>query len=68
MIQGLLGQFGNYVEHMADRPFERLGLPKFYNTENPFPWMAQATDMTKEKNFFESRVTEYQTAGSLNWD
>lgn len=70
--QGLLGinahQFGNYVEHMADRRFERLGLPKFYNTENPFPWMAQATDMTKEKNFFETRVTEYQTAGSLNWD
>lgn len=70
--QGLLGinahQFGNYVEHMADRRLERLGLPKFYNTENPFPWMAQATDMTKEKNFFESRVTEYQTAGSLNWD
>ncbi len=70
--QGLLGinaeQFCNYVEHMADRRLERLSLPKQYNTENPFPWMAQATDLAKEKNFFETRVTEYQTAGSLNWD
>lgn len=70
--QGLLGinadQFCNYVEHMADRRLERLGLPKQYNTDNPFPWMAQATDLSKEKNFFETRVTEYQTAGSLEWD
>jgi ribonucleoside-diphosphate reductase beta chain len=29
--------------------------------------MSQATDLTKEKNFFETRVTEYQT-GSLVWD
>jgi ribonucleoside-diphosphate reductase beta chain len=70
--QGLLGinadQFCNYVEHIADRRLERIGLPKIYFKENPFPWMAQATDLTKEKNFFESRVTEYQTAGSLAWD
>lgn len=70
--QGVLGinaeQFCNYVEHMADRRLERLHLPKLFNKENPFPWMAQATDLAKEKNFFETRVTEYQTAGSLNWD
>lgn len=70
--QGMLGinaeQFCNYVEHMADRRLERLDLPKIYNKENPFPWMAQATDLAKEKNFFETRVTEYQTAGSLSWD
>lgn len=70
--QGMFGinaeQFCNYVEHMADRRLERLGLPKVYNKENPFPWMAQATDLSKEKNFFETRVTEYQTAGSLTWD
>jgi ribonucleoside-diphosphate reductase beta chain len=29
--------------------------------------MSQATDLNKEKNFFETRVTEYQTAGSLEW-
>ena len=70
--QGVLGinaqQFCNYVEHMADRRLQRLGLPKVYNKENPFPWMELATDLTKEKNFFETRVTEYQTGGSLSWD
>ncbi len=70
--QGTLGmnaqQFGHYVEYVADRRLERLGLPKVYYTENPFLWMSQATDLTKEKNFFETRVVEYQSAGSLDWD
>ncbi len=70
--QGMLGinsqQFCEYVEHIADRRLERLGLKKLFNTENPFPWMSQSVDLTKEKNFFETRVTEYKTAGSLNWD
>jgi ribonucleoside-diphosphate reductase beta chain len=69
--RGLLGigteQFVNYVEYIADRRLERIGLPKVYNKENPFPWMSQSTDLTKEKNFFESRVTEYRTGGSLEW-
>lgn len=69
---GMLGittqQICDYVEHIADRRLERLGLAKIYHTENPFPWMSQSTDLTKEKNFFETRVTEYQTAGSLKWD
>jgi ribonucleoside-diphosphate reductase beta chain len=30
--------------------------------------MSQAVDLNKEKNFFETRVTEYQSAGSLEWD
>jgi len=70
--QGLLGinadKFGHYVEHIADRRLERLDLPKVFNRDNPFPWMSQATDLSKEKNFFETRVTEYQTGGSLSWD
>jgi ribonucleoside-diphosphate reductase beta chain len=70
--QGLLGinaeRFGDYVEYVADRRLERLGLPKIYNRENPFPWMSQATDLAKEKNFFETRVTEYQSAAALSWD
>ena len=68
---GILGinasQFCDYVEHIADRRLERIELAKVYHTENPFPWMSQSTDLTKEKNFFETRVTEYQT-GSLQWD
>lgn len=70
--QGLLGinseQFCEYVEHVADRRLERIDLPKVYGRKNPFPWMSQAVDLSKEKNFFETRVTEYQTAGSLEWE
>ena len=43
-------------------------LPKKYGRENPFPWMSQATDLAKEKNFFETRVTEYQIGATLEWD
>ncbi len=68
---GLLGinaeQFSKYVEYIADRRLERLELPKAFDTPNPFPWMSQSTDLAKEKNFFETRVTEYQTSG-LDWD
>jgi ribonucleoside-diphosphate reductase beta chain len=60
-------QFSNYVEYITDRRLERIDLPKVFDTKNPFPWMGQATDLNKEKNFFETRVTEYQTAGSLEW-
>jgi len=70
--EGLLGinaqQFSNYVEYIADRRLERINLPKQYGRENPFPWMSQSVDLNKEKNFFETRVTEYQSAGSLEWD
>lgn len=70
--QGMLGinaqQFCDYVEYIADRRLERIDLPKVYGRANPFPWMSQATDLAKEKNFFETRVTEYQTAGSLDWE
>ncbi len=70
--EGLLGinahLFGQYVEHIADRRLERLGLPRRYGVENPFPWMSQSTDLAKEKNFFETRVTEYQQGAALVWD
>ncbi|MGB8467906.1 MAG: ribonucleotide-diphosphate reductase subunit beta [Candidatus Babeliales bacterium] len=69
---GLLGinaqQFSDYVEYITDRRLERIGLPRVYYKENPFPWMSQAVDLNKEKNFFETRVTEYQSAGSLEWE
>ena len=56
-----------YVQYIADRRLERLRLPKQYNSENPFPWMSEVIDLKKEKNFFETRVTEYQTGGALEW-
>lgn len=59
--------FKQYIEHIADRRLERVGLPKQYESENPFLWMSEAIDLSKEKNFFETRVTEYQTGGALDW-
>lgn len=69
--RGILGlnasMFKDYVEHIADRRLERIGLKTQYGSKNPFPWMSETIDLAKEKNFFETRVTEYQTAGSLTW-
>ncbi|MDY6788347.1 MAG: ribonucleotide-diphosphate reductase subunit beta [Candidatus Nanohaloarchaea archaeon] len=69
---GILGlrpdQFANYVEYMADRRLKRINLPEVYGTDNPFPWMSQQADLDKEKNFFETKVTEYQSGGSLDWE
>lgn len=59
--------FKQYIEHIADRRLERVGLPAQYNVQNPFTWMSEAIDLNKEKNFFETRVTEYKTGGTLNW-
>ena len=60
-------QFAEYVEHVADRRLGQLDLPEQYGTENPFPWMSEQVDLNKEKNFFETQVTEYQSGGSLDW-
>lgn len=59
--------FKQYIEHIADRRLESVGLRIQYNVANPFPWMSEAVDLNKEKNFFETRVTEYKTGGTLNW-
>lgn len=59
--------FRQYIEHVADRRLERVGLPPQFGSSNPFPWMSEAIDLSKKKNFFETRVTEYKTGGSLDW-
>lgn len=68
---GILGlntqSLQEYIQYIADRRFERLHLPKQYGSSNPFPWMSEIIDLKKEKNFFETRVTEYQTGGALEW-
>lgn len=69
--KGILGlaapMFRDYVQYIADRRLERIGLKGIYGSKNPFPWMSETIDLGKEKNFFETRVTEYQTAASLSW-
>ena len=58
-----------YMHFIANRRCVQLGLQLvFPATDNPFPWMSEAMDLKKEKNFFETRVIEYQNGGSLAWD
>lgn len=70
--EGLIGfnknLVGEYVQFIADRRLERIGLNRLFNAKNPFPWMSESLDMNKEKNFFENRVTEYQKSSSLTWE
>jgi ribonucleoside-diphosphate reductase beta chain len=69
--RGVLGLnatlFESYVQFIADRRLERIGLSPQYFSKNPFPWMSEVMDLDKEKNFFETRVTEYQSGGALVW-
>ena len=59
--------FQEYIQYIADRRLRSIGLVQQYGNANPFPWMSEAVDLSKEKNFFETRVTEYQTGGTLDW-
>lgn len=53
----------------ADRRRQQTGFDEMFpGVTNPFLWMAEMIDLKKEKNFFETRVTEYQTSGALSWD
>jgi ribonucleoside-diphosphate reductase beta chain len=59
-------EFLEFVDFNADRRLSSLGLPKLSSvTTNPFAWLDEVIFLRKEKNFFETRVTEYQTSGSV---
>jgi ribonucleoside-diphosphate reductase beta chain len=73
MPRGILGlnanMFEEYLQFIANRRCAQIGLAEQYpGASNPFPWMSEIIDLKKEKNFFETRVTEYQTGGALSWD
>lgn len=73
MPRGVLGMnaqmFEEYMHFIANRRCVQIGLePLFPGASNPFPWMSEVIDLKKEKNFFETRVTEYQTGGALSWE
>ncbi|WLF82989.1 ribonucleotide-diphosphate reductase subunit beta [Moraxella sp. ZY210820] len=70
MPRGVLGMNAGvmeiYLKYICNRRLNQLGLPNQYPvTENPFPWMSEMMDLRKEKNFFETRVTEYEVGGGL---
>tara|TARA_R110002096_G_scaffold24760_13_gene77980 strand:- start:1717 stop:2802 length:1086 start_codon:yes stop_codon:yes gene_type:complete len=59
-------EFTQYIDYIADRRLTGVGLaPLNPGITNPFPWLAEMMDITKEQNFFEGRVTEYQKASAL---
>jgi ribonucleoside-diphosphate reductase beta chain len=73
MPRGVLGMnaamMEEYLQFIANRRLIQIGLPEqFAGVANPFPWMSEIMDLRKEKNFFETRVIEYQTGGALTWD
>jgi ribonucleoside-diphosphate reductase beta chain len=55
------------VQVLPDAPIKSIVSQPSGARKNPFPWMSETIDLGKEKNFFETRVTEYQTGGSLAW-
>ncbi|SMF45565.1 ribonucleoside-diphosphate reductase beta chain [Alteromonadaceae bacterium Bs31] len=72
MPRGVLGMnaamMEEYLHFIANRRLAQLGLGEAYaGAQNPFPWMSEIMDLRKEKNFFETRVIEYQTGGALSW-
>ena len=73
MPSGILGMsaesMAEYLKFIANRRLTQIGLEEaFPKVSNPFPWMSEIIDLRKEKNFFETRVIEYQTGGALSWD
>ena len=73
MPRGVLGMnaqmMEEYLKFITNRRLTQIGLSEqFPGAENPFPWMSEIMDLRKEKNFFETRVTEYQVGGALSWD
>lgn len=71
--KGILGlnadMFVDYMQHIANRRLAGLGMKFRYEKDvNPFPWLSETIDLSKQKNFFETKVTEYQSAGALDDD
>jgi ribonucleoside-diphosphate reductase beta chain len=70
---GILGlnadMFVDYMQFIANRRLKALGMKfRYKSAKNPFSWLSETIDLDKQKNFFESKVIEYQNAGALDDD
>jgi len=55
--------------YIANRRARQLGVNEpFPGADCALPWLDEQSNIRKEKNFFETRVTEYQTGSVLSWD
>lgn len=73
LSQGVLGlnasMFIDYMHYIGNRRLEAVGIKyRFAGDKNPFDFLSEVQDLLKCKNFFETRVTEYQSAGALDDD
>jgi ribonucleoside-diphosphate reductase beta chain len=69
-VAGLsLKDMRQYLEFVADQRLEALHIAPRYNVKNPFPFM-ELQDMQELANFFERRVSAYQTGvtGAVSFD
>ncbi len=71
--RGILGlnadMFLDYMQYIANRRMEGLSMKfRYPKDKNPFPWMSEKVDIKKQKNFFETKVTDYQSEGVLDDD
>lgn len=59
-----------YLKYVANRRLQQLGLDQIYKhaTESPFKWLNPLLSSARESNFFETRVTSYQSGGSVDWN
>ena len=67
---GILGlnadMFVEYMEYIGNRRLEGVGIDfRFDSDRNPFDFLSEVQDLLKAKNFFETRVIEYQSSGAL---
>ena len=68
--RGILGlnsnMFVEYMQFIANRRLENLDMTFRYDSDNnPFPWLSEVIDIRKQKNFFETRVIDYQDESAL---
>ena len=68
--RGILGlnseMFVEYMQFIANRRLENLDMKFRYDSDtNPFPWLSEVIDIRKQKNFFETRVIDYQDESAL---
>ncbi|HEX7303509.1 ribonucleotide-diphosphate reductase subunit beta, partial [Lentzea sp.] len=59
----------SYLEHVADRRLQVLGIEPIYGSKNPFAFM-ELQDVQELSNFFERRVSAYQVgvSGTVSFD
>lgn len=69
MVGYSASQHMEQFRYIANRRAREVGMPEVYpGAENVLTWLDEQAIIKKEKNFFETRVTEYQRGSALSWD